>query len=139
MVVPGRLTDSLSAGCINLLYQGALPATSIEAVMEQIDIKGQKSLEGSLKKMKKNNLRGCKQTGKKSDGIGTGTKQTDIRPELAGVAAALSLEPKSAEQIAREAKMPLPDVQKMLTKLEMGDRAKEISPGYFVKCLNING
>lgn len=118
MVVPGRLTDSLSAGCLNLMYQGALPATSTEAVLEQINLKGQKIFAEAV-------------------GINPGKVKADIRPELAGVAGTLTIEPKSAEQIAREVKMKLPDVQKILTKLELEETAKEVGCGYFVRCLNI--
>ncbi len=123
MVVPGRLTDSLSAGCINLLYQGALPATGVEAVMEQLEIKGQKSFIKAARHGKKGNI--------------AEPKSRDIPADLAKVADILALDPKSAEQIAQEADIRLPDVLKMLTRLELEGLTKEISPGYFVKAVDL--
>ena len=123
LVVPGRLTDSLSAGCINLLYQGALPATGVEAVMEQLEIKGQKSFIKAARHGKKGNI--------------AEPKSRDIPADLAKVADILALDPKSAEQIAQEADIRLPDVLKMLTRLELEGLSKEISPGYFVKAVDL--
>ena len=124
MVIPGRLTDSLSAGCLKLLYQGALPATSVEAVMEQLGLKGQKSFVKTAYHEGKGNIEEL--------------KIHDIPAELAGIVNVLALDPKSAEQIASEANIRLPDVLKMLTRLELEGIIKEISPGYFVRALDIH-
>ena len=65
-------------------------------------------------------------------------KSRDIPADLAEVADILALDPKSAEQIASEANIRLPDVLKMLTRLELEGITKEISPGYFVRALDIH-
>lgn len=124
MVIPGRLTDNLSAGCLKLLYQGALPATSVETVMEQLGLKGQKSFVKTACHGNKGNIEELKIHG--------------IPAELAGIVNVLALDPKSAEQIASEANIRLPDVLKMLTRLELEGITKEISPGYFVRALDIH-
>lgn len=124
MVIPGRLTDSLSAGCLKLLYQGALPATSVETVMEQLRLKGQKCFVKTACHEGKGNIEELKIHG--------------IPAELAGIVNVLALDPKSAEQIASEANIRLPDVLKMLTRLELEGITKEISPGYFVRALDIH-
>ena len=124
MVIPGRLTDNLSAGCLKLLYQGALPATSVETVMEQLGLKGQKSFVKTACHEGRGNIEEL--------------KIHDIPAELAGIVNVLALDPKSAEQIASEANIRLPDVLKMLTRLELEGITKEISPGYFVRALDIH-
>lgn len=195
MVVPGRLTDKLSAGCINLLYQGALPATGIEAVLEQLGINRQLELAdicggeevfeanaadgGSKEKFvpktasdsKKNkcvgnvmdgvikgkyagkdkdekveNEMGCLRK-KKESGRHVNIKmmektvresaKRDIPEELTVVLDVLALEPKSIEEIANSAGIG-PDVAMIiLTKLEIENLAREVSPGYFVRQLEL--
>ncbi len=118
MIVPGRLTDSLSAGCLNLLYQGALPATSIDAVMEQL---------GSGKDMKQS-----APSGHREDPHPAGSTVSPLQ-DTAGIADILTIEPRSAESIADELKLPLKDVMIALTRLEMEGAAKESYPGFFIK------
>ena len=115
MIVPGRLTDSLSAGCLNLLYQGALPATSIESVLEQLGINRQLEFSDIIP---------C-------DKEDTGNKR--VAGDLGRVADILTLDPQSAEMIADKTGMPLPTVMVILTKLEIEGIAKEVWPGNFVR------
>lgn len=124
MVVPGRLTDNLSTGCLNLLYQGALPATGIESVMEQLDIKGQCTFGKQPERRRHDNKNEIKRL------------VPPIPSELAKVADVVTLDPKSAERIADEAKIPLQDALKALTRLEIESSVKEVSPGYFVRCFS---
>ncbi len=121
MVVPGRLTDNLSAGCLNLISQGALPVTGIGSVLEQLN-------------MKIPEKRG--KTRNKPIGSITVTEK-DIPEELQCVANILSLEPQSAETIANNAKLPLNAAMIMLTKLDLEGCAREVWPGYFVKNVTI--
>lgn len=119
MVVPGRLTDSLSVGCLNLLYQGALPATSVESVLEQLN------LHAPGHAMRK---------------IPMGTvsaKSREIPEELSAVYDVLTLEPQSTEAIADAAGLPLPAAMIILTKLEIDGAAKEVWPGYFIRRLEL--
>lgn len=110
MVVPGRLTDSLSAGCINLLYQGALPATGIQAVLSQLGIGRQLTLADCVK-----------------------LKDESPPQDLAAVAALLSQDPITAEKIADMTGLDLSSVMIILTKLEMDGMAREIWPQSFVR------
>ena len=109
MVVPGRLTDTLSTGCLNLLTQGALPVTGIESVLEQLDI--------------------GKQFEFKPVRLDAGNIPEDMRP----VADVLTLEPQSIEVIADKAGIPLDSALIILTKLELEGSAREVWPGHFIK------
>lgn len=118
MVVPGRLTDSLSAGCINLMYQGALPATSIDTVMEQL---GMTVISKRSKRQK------CAAPdAKKKD-------EKKLPEDMRTVASHLTLDPKSTDEIAQLADMPVMTVMIILSKLEMEGIAKEVYPGRFVR------
>ena len=117
MVVPGRLTDDLSAGCINLLYQGALPATGIDAVLEQLNIKRQMSISDIQDDCEKK-------------------KTKDALPaEFARVEKILTLDPQSIGQIAYKAKLSENETMIILTKLELQGISKEVFPGFFVKII----
>ena len=115
MVVPGRLTDSLSAGCINLMYQGALPATSIDTVMEQL------GMTVSSKRSKRAGVDAQKNNDKK------------LPEDMRIVASQLTLDPRSIDEIAELADMPVMTVMTILSKLEMEGIAKEVYPGRFVR------
>ncbi len=119
MVVPGRLTDTLSAGCLNLLFQGALPATSADVVLEQLGIK-----RAAKKRSGKSRI-GCT-----DNSIKSGT--CEISKELAAVRDVLMIEPQSTEAIADKAHLPLESVMIILTKLEIEGIAREVWPGYFI-------
>ncbi|MCR5672874.1 MAG: DNA-processing protein DprA [Lachnospiraceae bacterium] len=126
MIVPGRLTDNLSVGCLNLLYQGALPATSIESVLEQLG-------PGKSVRVKPDG-----KTAKRTKAYGWDltpiTKPVrDIPEETKKVAGLLTIEPQSIEAIAHRADMSADTVMIMLTKLEMEGIARETWPGYFIR------
>lgn len=116
MVVPGRLTDSLSAGCLKLLYQGALPATSIEAVLDQLGVNIQMKLS-------------------ECTGPVTAGGDRDIPSELERVLEVMTIEPQSVERIANTAGITPESALIILTKLEIEDLIREVSPGYYVKQL----
>lgn len=122
MVVPGRLTDNLSVGCLKLLYQGALPAIGIESVLEQLGLRNCADIRAHKNKDKreKNEKTSSKDT-------------TGITPDLQTVADILTLDPQSIDDIARRAGLDQSTAMIMLTKLEMADLAKEIFPGFFVR------
>ena len=135
MVVPGRLTDSLSVGCLNLLYQGALPATSIESVLEQLDLrrrsKGSAPHVNSIQKDHPRRTRAAKHM----ETISVSTRE--IPKELAAVYDVLTIEPQSTEAIANAAGLPLSTAMVILTKLEIEGAAKEVWPGYFIRKLEL--
>ena len=127
MVVPGRLTDNLSVGCLKLLYQGALPAIGIESVLEQLGIRSNADISTHKNKSQR-------ETNKKS----APKEPAGIIPDLQTVADILSLDPQSIDDIARRAGLDQSTAMIMLTKLEMADRAKEIFPGFFVRQYNFD-
>ena len=121
MVVPGRLTDSLSAGCINLMYQGALPATSIDTVLEQL------GMTVTSKRLKRSRRSECE--------VAVVEKRDEKRlPEdMKTVAEQLTIDPRSTDEIAELSGVPVKNVMIILSKLEMEGIAKEIYPGRFVR------
>ena len=118
MVVPGRLTDNLSAGCINLLYHGALPATGLGAVLDQLGIGRQ---------MKLSDLK-CPAPVK---------DDTGIPEEMKHVLDVMKIEPQSIGRIARCAKMTPETTMMILTRLEIEGLVREISPGYYIRQLEL--
>lgn len=118
MVVPGRLTDNLSAGCLNLLYQGALPATGIEAVLEQLGVNRQMKL---------------------SDFPATFTikESTTVSKEAKRVLDVMKIEPQSVDQIAAGAKTTPEQTMIVLTRLEMEGLVREVYPGYYIRKLEL--
>ena len=138
MVVPGRLTDPLSAGCLNLMYLGALPATGIESVMDLLgrgtcgaDEKGAdgKSTDNAgtvIKKMRP-----------KKPKSSVTVKKRELPDDMARIYDVLTSEPQSAEKIALAAGMPLSAVLVILTKLELEGAAKEVWPGCFVSRIEL--
>ncbi|MBR6160193.1 MAG: DNA-processing protein DprA [Lachnospiraceae bacterium] len=118
MVVPGRLTDNLSAGCLNLLYQGALPATGIEAVLEQLGVN--------------------RQMGFSDLSTPSPVKDDKIVPaELTCVLDVMNIEPQSIGQIAESAKIMPEQTMIILTRLEMEGLVREVYPGYYIRKLEL--
>ena len=135
MVVPGRLTDDLSVGCLNLIAQGALPITGIESVLEQIEEPGQPTVRsdsyGNGRKITKIHPREKISTNAHSGPIFKG--DPELPEDLQTVASELTLDPQSAETIANKSDISLETALIMLTKLELTGYARETWPGYFVK------
>ncbi len=129
MVVPGRLTDSLSLGCLNLLSQGALPVTGVESVLEQLHIGRQLELPGIRPEKAQN-----KRVRELHKPIESMIIEEPAVPEgLQAVANVLTLEPLNTETISDLAGLPLGQVMIMLTKLELEGLAREVWPGYFIR------
>ena len=123
MIVPGRLTDSLSAGCLGLLSQGALPATGIDSVMEQL----------AVKKPLGNTVQIRPEAGRRKKVSRIVIEDREISEELKAIADVLTIEPRSIEAIAQAAKTSPESAMIILTKLEIEGIARETWPGYFVK------
>ncbi len=119
MVVPGRLTDSLSAGCLHLLSQGALPVTGIESVLEQLGICLQQKLDFNAP-------------------VCIMAEKNDLPADLKIIYDSLSLDPQNAESIARRAKMSVDAALILLTRLELDGMAREVWPGYFIKNVTVS-
>ena len=117
MVVPGRLTDELSAGCMKLLYQGALPVTGIESVLEVLGVGKQLELP---------------------DPDRQNTGHDSIPSDLMAIANLLTIDPKSAETLANLAGIPVDITLVMLSRLELEGIAREVWPGYFIKNVTVS-
>ena len=113
MVIPGRITDDLSVGCLNLMKDGALPATSIGSVLDV--------LYGPALRVRSG---GKKIRAKYPKGLTEDEKR---------IYDTLSLKPQSLESVAFGADLDITTVMMVLTDLEMSGDVKEISNGYFVQ------
>lgn len=110
MAVPGRITDELSRGCLMLIGEGAIPAVSIDSILDELglDLKKDNSyLED------KHNL--------------------DILDnEQREIYSILSYDPMSSDTIADKCKISINEVLINLSKLELMGYVKEVMQGKFV-------
>lgn len=121
LVVPGRITDPLSVGCLNLLNIGAGVALSADSVLQVL---GAGSAEGY------------------ATAVSMQTSPAIFRrPHLNGTARLiydnLDFNPKSVNDLADATNLIIPVVLTNLTQLEMEGYARDIGGGYFV--LGTNG
>ncbi len=109
--VPGRLEDPLSAGCNNLIRQGSGIALFPEQILEEM---------GITPKFGEQN-RKCRKIALE--------KAEDI------VYSCLGLQAKNPEELSAEAKLPLVEVLRILTSLELQGYAKEIYKNNYIRVL----
>ncbi len=107
--VPGRITDSMSAGCNALIKNGAALYDNIDEVLDMFSIKYRSKNEPECKK---NNF------------LATDEKI---------VYASLCFEPKHISRIAAETKMPVEDIMHAVLHLEMRHIIKQTANNYYVK------
>ncbi len=107
-VIPGRVTDPLSTGCIKLWKQGAVPVTQAEDVMYILD----NDFDNKKKKVKKKSI-----------------KVSDIEKNIFEQ---LDVYAKSIGEISDGVKLPLSDVLNGLLNLQIMGVVKEIGTGYYV-------
>ena len=113
--VPGRLDDPLSAGCNNLIYQGAGIATSPEQILEEMGINGRlESLNGKKNKIHEKN---------------------DLEKAENMVYSCLGLQPQNPEELCRETSLPLVEVLRILTGLELKGYTKEVYKNNYIRVL----
>lgn len=109
--VPGRIEDPLSAGCNNLIRQGAAIALSPEQILEELGINPRSGSE--------NGERG-KIALEKAENI---------------VYSCLGLQARNPEELSRAAGLPLTEVLRSLTGLELKGYAKEIYKNNYIRAL----
>ena len=109
--VPGRLEDSLSTGCNNLIHQGAGIALSPEQILEELGINGK--LKKQIKKHEKNDL--------------------EMAENI--VYSCLGLQAQGPEELCIRTKLPLIEVLRILTSLELKGYAKEVYKNNFIRVL----
>ncbi len=124
-VVPGRLTDPLSAGCNRLLQQGALPVHDVDEVLDTMS-----TTFGNKKSL-----------GEKSERNGTGASGIKMNPykksELKHtIYKALDVKPKSVQEIwdsmKEQKKMEIAVLQTQLLHMQMEGGIKEENGRYFI-------
>lgn len=106
--VPGRLEDSLSEGCNELIFQGAGIAVSPERMLESIG-----------------------KTPKKSDNLGDVVQNVLARDENL-VYSCLSLHPQGLENLCKETKMSVDTVMEAVMRLQLRGLVQEIGRNRYV-------
>lgn len=109
-VVPGRVSDTYSEGCNNLIKQGAALVTRPEEILEFLGVKSKKKGKDSIK----NKI------------------YLETKEEM--VYASLSLEPKNVNTLAEELKMQQTEVMRCLLSLRKHGIIQELGNHYYVKC-----
>lgn len=107
--VPGRVGDTMSVGCNNLIEDGAGIVTSVESFMKSIGI----TVSGTGKRTLK-------------------SKRT-LAPEEDMVYSCLDLYAKSLNAIERETHIEIDRLMRILTMLELEGCAAETSRGHFIR------
>lgn len=131
MVVPGRITDPLSVGCLNLIREGAGVAIGVDSVLEELN--NCKERKFIIEKQDKNvHKRYENQT------VPLKKEKLQMADKESKLYACMSLDPISAEELAVRANISLAETLVMLTKLEMKKYIKEIASGYFVLNKSVN-
>jgi len=106
---PGRLGDALSGGCNNLIRQGAGILISPEKLMEELGV-----------------LSDFDKTKKEKNKIPLETSENLVY-------SCLSLQAKNLEDICFQTKLPLVEVLRILTSLELKGYIKEIYKNYYTR------
>ena len=119
-IVPGRITDPLSVGCINLMKFGAYPVTSVEDLFEHIQ------MEVDIKLTKDN-----------FSHVGFSENAYDNTTELTAdeslIIDNLDFYPRSMDEITKRTGFDLSKVLSLTTRLELKGIIKCIGQGSFVK------
>lgn len=115
LVVPGRITDPLSAGCNSLLKQGASPILTVEDALLLLD----ENYENKIKKSKKEKLM--------------------LEREENLVYSVLDLYAKNLEDIASQVSCSFPELLHILVSLELKGLVKEVSKNYYVRTMDVFG
>lgn len=110
-VIPGKITDDLSAGCNQLIKAGAIPVTGPGDLLDYYGILS-KAQPGEG--VKKNNV-------------------LDLNEKM--VYSRLCLEPKHIDEIAAECGFALPETMKILFSLEAKLLIKQSVKNYYIRCL----
>lgn len=119
MIVPGRITDPLSVGCLELLREGALLALNVDDVLNELGIGDE---EGNQLSLDMDILL--------ADDTDMPTDNDNMQQR---VLAHLGLDPKSSETLAAELSVDASGLLTVLTRLELHGLIKEVSPFCFVR------
>lgn len=110
MTVPGRITDELSRGCLMLTKEGAMPAISVESVLEElgyVDVLGEEYVQLSF-------------------------NTDNLTEDECRVLRNISLDPVGSDELSIKCKLDISRLLMILSKLELMGHVREIAPGMFV-------
>lgn len=105
--VPGRVSDTLSRGCNQLLAQGAGVANSVECILEELHID-------------------------KTEG-GTDKKKISLATDLKLVYSVLDLTPKSMDQLSSELDISISAISEYLLRLELDGYIERFGTNSFIR------
>lgn len=125
--VPGKITDTMSAGCNELILRGASIALSAANIIEEMAPKYGIAFNRSSVKTTKSMRE------KRDEGPSDAKAKKEMNVKQR-VYFALSFDPQSAEEIAVSAEADISDVLGILTLLEIEGRCRRIGLSSFVRC-----
>lgn len=135
MVVPGRITDSLSVGCLKLIKEGATVAYDVDSIMEELGILSEEN-EDAIKPAYEKRI-DVKSDGARTTDMNTGGNISNEEVILEGnellLYRLISLDPVSVDTLSAKSGLPLQEILVILTKMEVIGCIKESSNGYFVR------
>lgn len=136
MVIPGRITDPLSVGCLNLMKIGAVPAICIDDVLQMLDKSSKKKKLGNVKTTEKKERIKLSETFEKVDtkiNAEKNNQKIHLERDEELVYSVLDLYPQNPDDIAQKTNLSLPVILKNLTSLELKGRIKEVTCNYFIR------
>ena len=126
--LPGRIYDSLSAGCNRLICQGAGIALSPSEFMKNLEVRYEKLLEKSKINGKFDENKHCVlRTGRNKKNINMLEKKEKV------VYSGLDLYPKDLENIALETGMNISEILEILIKLELKGYIREEGKNHYIR------
>lgn len=139
MALPGRITDELSRGCLNLIEEGAVAALSVESVLREletcaVDRNSRNEPPINCGRKKEKLLKGLSDDEHDRDITGEISKKTirNLPDDEKKIMGYLSYDPVSVEELSQNANLPIKEVLVILSKLELKGAVKELSIGKFV-------
>ena len=129
-IVPGRITDPLSVGCINLMKFGAAPVTSADDILERISSSTTGEKYDLSRKINLNVNGNTDMAGSKTVGENRNSNLTDSEKMIMDN---LDYYPRSIDDISKRTGFDLSKVLSLTTCLEMKGIIKCIGQGSFVK------
>ena len=151
MVVPGRVTDALSVGCLNLMNEGALPAVGVDSVLNQLEqinsisnspiYKGRSEREDERRERtnKRESISDSKIVNRLRDKQTVPVKKMKRQP-LSGdkvrIMDCLGLDPIGIDEIANRTGIAVASLMVIMTELEMDEYIREVGQMNFIACFN---
>lgn len=136
MVIPGRLTDPLSVGCLNLISEGAIPVINIEGILAEL------GLNVKTKNYGQADITGEGLNDKLEDVVNNVmnnlVKSNELSEDEIQLANILGIEPQTAEDISIKTGWNITRTLAVISKLEMKGIVRELGFGLFVRKIKAN-